>query len=66
MPELPEELQHLKNMISEATSGLSIKMLRDEIKSAADELPAADVVKIAKAILQCGIDNDRGNWAVRN
>ncbi|MBA3480343.1 MAG: hypothetical protein H0T51_00875 [Pirellulales bacterium] len=63
---LSEDLQHLRNMIAKAKSDVSIRVLRDEIKSAADEAPAADIIRIAQAILQCGIDNERGRWATRN
>jgi hypothetical protein len=63
---LSEDLEHLRNMIARAKSDVSIRLLRDEIRSAADEAPAADVIRIAHAILQCGIDKERGQWATRN
>jgi hypothetical protein len=64
--QLPDDLEHLRNMIAKAQSDVSIKLLRDEIKSAADEASAADVIRIAQAILQCGIDGLRGRRAMRN
>ena len=63
---LPDELQHLKNMIEKAQSDVAVRVLRKVIKSAADEAPAADVIRIAQTILQCGIDIERGKWARRN
>jgi hypothetical protein len=63
---LPTELQHLRNMIDKAESDVSITVLRKVIKSAADNAPATDVIRIAKLILQCGIDVERGKWARRN
>lgn len=66
MPELPEDLQHLQNMIAKAESDVSIRVLRKMITSAAEKAPAADVIRIAKTILQCGIDIERSKWVERN
>jgi hypothetical protein len=65
-PPLPEELQHLRNMIDDAQADTAISVLRGVIKSAADEAPATDIVRIAQTILQCGIDIERGKWVRRN
>jgi hypothetical protein len=63
---LPKELQHLHNLIDNAESEVSINVLRKVIKSAADKAPATDILRIAKTILQCGVDIERGNWVRRN
>ena len=64
--ELPHELQHLRNMIDKAKSDVSIRVLRKAIKSAADHAPAADVIRIAETILQCGIDVERSRLTELN
>lgn len=66
MGKLPPELQHLKSIIEDAESDVSTRVLRKLIKSAADKAPAADIVRIAKTILQCGIEIERAKWAERN
>ena len=63
---LPNELQHLRNIIDSAESDTAVDVLRGVIKSAADKAPAADVIRIAKLILQCGVDIERAKWARRN
>lgn len=63
---LPSELQTLRNLIEDAKSDVTVRVLRTLIKSAADRAPAADVVRIAETILQCGIEIERGKWATRN
>lgn len=66
MAPLPKELQHLKNLIDDAEGDTSIQVLRTIIKSAADRAPAADVVRLAKAVLQCGMATEQSQWANRN
>lgn len=66
MQNLPNELQHLKNLIDDAESDTSIKVLRRIVKSAADKAPAADILKLAKTVLDCGINLERPKWAERN
>ena len=66
MSELPRELQHLRNLIDAAQSDTAVDVLRDLIKSAADDAPAADVIRLAQTILQCGVDIERRRWAERN
>lgn len=52
---LPRELQHLQNLIEGAKTNDCEALLRNIIKSAADKAPAADVIRIAQTILDCGI-----------
>jgi hypothetical protein len=63
---LPSELQHLRNIIDKAKTNVAIEVLRDLIKSATDNAPAADVIRLAETMLQCGIDIERGKSAQRN
>ena len=66
MDELPQELQDLKNIIEDAQANVSVGVLRTIIKSAADTAPAADVIRLAQTILQCGIDIEHSRWPERN
>jgi hypothetical protein len=65
-PRLPSELQHLQNLIDKAQSNVAVDVLRDLIRSAADDAPATDIIRMAQTILQCGIDIERSKWAQRN
>lgn len=59
---LSTDTQHLRNMIDDAESDTGIKVLRSVLKSAADKAPAADILRMAKALLQRRIEDERGNW----
>lgn len=63
---IPTELQHLRNMITKAESDVSISVLRKVIKCSIDNAKAPDVIRIAKLVLQCGIDVERSRLANRN
>lgn len=63
---LPEQLQHLKNIISGAKRNDDVDLLRIVIKSAADEAPAADVIRMAELILQRGVEIETSKRAERN
>jgi hypothetical protein len=65
-PRLPSELQHLQNLIEDAQSDTTIRVLRKLVRSAADEAPATDVIRMAQTILQCGIDIERSKRAGHN
>ena len=56
---MSNDLQHLKNLIERAESNISIDVLRKIIKAGIDEAPPGDVIKMAKTMLQCGIDIER-------
>ena len=56
MSDMAPELEHLKNLIDDAESNVSARVLRKLIKRAAETAPNSDVIKIAKTILQCGMD----------
>lgn len=60
---LPDGLQHLQNIINGAKNQPNHceSLLRKIIKQAADDAPRADVIRIAEAVLQCGIDADNAN-----
>lgn len=59
MRDLPEELQHLRNLIDAARANHRINTLRNIIKNAADEAPAADVIRMAEMIFQRGAEMSR-------
>jgi hypothetical protein len=63
---LSTDTQHLRNMIEDAESDTGITVLRSVLRSAADKAPAADVLRMAKALLQRRIEDERGEWARRN
>jgi len=65
---LPEELQHLRNIINCAKNqpNYSEETLRRIIKLAADNAPAVHVIRIAETILQCGIEIEESAWSERN
>lgn len=63
---LPTELQHLKNLIDDAEDNATVRVLRKLIKKAADEAPPEDVIRLAKSILQCGIDIEWAKFIRRN
>jgi len=54
--DLPDGLQHLKNIIDGAKTNHRMSLLRGIIKHAADSAPGNDIIRIAETILQCGID----------
>lgn len=56
MQDLPDGLQHLKNIIDGAKTNHCASLLRGIIKQAADSAPGNDIIRIAETILQCGID----------
>lgn len=58
--------QHLKNMIESAESDVGIRVLRSVIKTAAEKADDADVLAMAKGLLQSRIAEDRGNWIRQN
>ncbi len=55
---LPDELQHLQNIIKGAKNQPNDceALLRMAIRNAADEAPAAHVIRLAEFILQLGIE----------
>jgi hypothetical protein len=55
--ELPHGLQHLKNIINKAKKNVSAEVLREVIKTAADEAPDKDIIRIAELILKIGIES---------
>lgn len=63
---LSTELQHLSNMIAKAKSDVSVRLLRDELRTFAADACDADIIKIAQVILQCGIAQERTTWSNRN
>jgi hypothetical protein len=63
---LSTDLQHLRNMIEDAESDTGIKVLRSVLRSAADKAPAADILRMAKALMQRRIEDERGKWVRRN
>ena len=60
------EMKHLQNLIGEAKHNRYVDLLRHIIKSAADEAPATDVIRIAETILSCGMQNDDRKRSIRN
>ena len=64
-PKLPDSLEHLRNLIGGARNEPNHceSLLRDVIKSAADEAPTADVIRIAEFILQRGIEIETARHA---
>jgi len=56
---LPDELQHLRNLIDSAKENHSFAVLRKVIKKAADEADERGVIRLAETILQCGIEIER-------
>ena len=64
-PRLPDELEHLRNLIGGARNEPNHceALLRDVIKSAADEAPAADIIRMAEFILQRGIEIESAKYA---
>ena len=65
-PKLPDQLQHLQNIIDGAKRNDDVDILRIIIKSAADEAPAADVIRMAECVLQRGIEIETSKRAERN
>ena len=65
-PKLPNQLQHLQNIIAGAKRNDDVEILRGVIKSAADEAPAADVIRMAEFVLQRGIEIEKTKRAERN
>jgi len=63
---IPSQLQHLQNIIAGAKRNDDVEMLRIVIKSAADEAPAADVIKMAEFVLQRGIEIEKSKRAEFN
>lgn len=63
---LSTDTQHLRNMIEDAESDTGIRVLRAVLRSAADKAPAADILRMAKALLQRRIEEERGRWVRRN
>lgn len=56
MSDLPDDLQHLRNLIDGVKQNQCENVLRRIVKTAADTAPTADIIRIAETILQCGID----------
>jgi len=63
---LPDDLQHLRNLIDGVKVNQCEKVLRRIIKSAADSAPTADVIRIAETILRCGVEQSESQWSMRN
>lgn len=65
---LPDDLQWLKNIIHGAKNDPSycVMSLRDIIRTAADDAPAAGIIRLAETLLQCGIEIEESKWAERN
>ncbi len=63
---LSTSTQHLKNMIADAESDTGIKVLRFVVKHASQDAPADAILRMAKALLQHCVDDERGKWSRRN
>lgn len=56
MSDVPEELQHLRNIIDSAKNNYTVSLLRKIIKQAADDAPKEDVIRIAEFIYRRGVE----------
>jgi hypothetical protein len=57
---IPNELEHLRNIIEGAKRNDDVELLRDVVKSAADEAPPKDIILMAEFILKRGIEIHEG------
>lgn len=53
---LPYQVQFLKNLIHSAEDDAAMRLLRKTVRIGADKLPPKTIVKIAKLIVQCEIE----------